>query len=61
MRGESVKLFFGPDFAHGAMISTWTPQRISTSIRCQACGRMAAYERSQGLCTCGERLPEPPY
>ena len=60
---EAVKRFFGPDFTVGAMTSVWGPMRINPMwVRCMACGYMADYERSEGVCRCGQTLPErPPY
>jgi steroid delta-isomerase-like uncharacterized protein len=57
---ESVKQFFSPEFANGGMASVWVPERISLWVRCSVCGRMVSYDRTQGQCPCGERLPEPP-
>ncbi len=60
---EAVKRFFGSDFTVGAMTSVWSPMRINPMwVRCTTCGHMADHERSEGVCRCGQSLPErPPY
>jgi steroid delta-isomerase-like uncharacterized protein len=60
--GESVKRVFGSDFSNGGMTSVWAPTHIDLWMRCAACWQMISYERTQGECPCGARLPEPlPY
>ena len=58
----AVQRFFGDLGVAGAMTSVWVPERINTMIRCPECSRMMNYDRAEGLCACGARLPEPlPY
>jgi hypothetical protein len=55
----AVQNFFGDLATAGAMTSVWVPQHISASIRCSECDRMMNYDRAEGRCACGARLPEP--
>ncbi|HSP68272.1 MAG TPA: ester cyclase [Bryobacteraceae bacterium] len=57
---EAMKKFFGTELASGGFTSVWVPDRINTRwVRCAACGRMADHERSEGMCSCGKKLPDP--
>ena len=57
---EAMELFF-KDLGAGGVNSVWTPARISPMrVRCLACGRIMNAEQTEGRCTCGELLPDPP-
>ena len=57
---EATKKFFGTELASGGFTSVWVPDRINTRwVRCDACQRMTDHERSAGVCSCGQKLPEP--
>ena len=59
---EAMKVFFGPEFAEGAMTSVWIPHHINALwVRCTACGRMSDYDQDEGKCQCGQSLPHLPY
>jgi hypothetical protein len=58
---KAMQEFFGPEHYVSGSTSVWIPERINPMwVRCSNCGRMASYERHEGQCECGERLPEPP-
>jgi steroid delta-isomerase-like uncharacterized protein len=58
----AVQEHYNAPGAAGTMTSVWVPEHISATVRCPACGRMANYDRADGVCTCGARLPDPlPY
>ncbi|MGH8502836.1 MAG: hypothetical protein ACREVE_10285 [Gammaproteobacteria bacterium] len=41
--------------------SLWVPARIDPMwIRCGSCRQVSDYEKSGGVCACGENLPDPP-
>ena len=60
---EGMSRLFGPDFGAAFSTTVWVPERFNGMwVRCTACGQMADYDRDQGRCRCGQRLPEhPPY
>lgn len=58
---QAMREFYGSGLATAGYTSVWAPARINTFwVRCQACGRMIGYEKQNGLCECGQTLPEPP-
>lgn len=58
---KAMQTFFNTDFAEGAFTSVWTAHHINPFwIRCPACGRKANYDDLQGMCQCGQPLPDPP-
>lgn len=59
---EAMRAFFA-DFGGSAYTSVWTPERINpTWVACDACGKVRAIERENGICPCGAALPQPaPY
>ena len=64
MRGgthqEAMRRFWA-DLGQSAYTSVWIPDRINPLwIRCNACNKMNDYEKSSGLCNCGQLLPEVP-
>ena len=59
---EAMMVFFGSEFAEGAMTSVWIPHHINTLwVRCSVCGRMSDYDQGEGKCQCGQLLPHLPY
>ena len=57
---EAMRRFWA-DLGAGAFTSVWIPDHINPLfVRCTACRKMNAYETHAGVCSCGERLPEPP-
>jgi steroid delta-isomerase-like uncharacterized protein len=64
MRGgthsKAMKRFW-EDLGYAAFTSVWVPHRINPFwVRCTACKKMADYEGGNGVCACGETLPERP-
>lgn len=59
---EAMKAFWS-EIGSGGYTSVWTSERFNpTFVRCTACQKMVAYEKKNGVCSCGESLPEPaPY
>jgi steroid delta-isomerase-like uncharacterized protein len=58
----AVREYYSSLGIESSMVSTWVPQHISTTVRCTTCGKISGYERTEGQCPCGARLPEPlPY
>lgn len=57
----AMKDFFAGGNGASVYTSVWTPARINAMwMRCGACGKVSEFEKNAGVCTCGERLPEPP-
>ena len=58
--GEAMRRFW-TELGDAAYTSIWIPDHINPLwVRCWACRKMSDYEKRAGVCTCGERLPEPP-
>ncbi|CAN5125698.1 hypothetical protein BH18ACT10_BH18ACT10_04100 [soil metagenome] len=58
---EAMNRFFGSDFTAGGVTSVWKPERINALwVRCESCGSMQDHDLSNGMCQCGQPLPEPP-
>jgi steroid delta-isomerase-like uncharacterized protein len=55
----AVKDVFEPGVAASLMTSVWLPDRISALVRCSTCDQVVHFDRSEGWCVCGARLPEP--
>lgn len=52
---------FWEDLGDAAFTSVWVPHHINRFwVRCTACNKMADYEGENGVCACGETLPERP-
>jgi hypothetical protein len=66
MRGgthsEAMRKFW-VDLGDSAYTSVWIPDYINPLwVRCGACRKMNNYEKTSGVCSCGQQLPEaPPY
>ncbi len=59
---EAMHTFFGSNFSAGGVTSVWVPDHINTLwARCEACGQLADYEQRQGVCECGQALPNVGY
>jgi steroid delta-isomerase-like uncharacterized protein len=60
---EAMGAFFGPDFTLGGATSVWIPHHTNTMwVRCAACDAMSSFDKLNGVCDCGEALPDhPPY
>lgn len=55
-----MRKVYGPDLGANAFTSIWIPKRLNaTLVRCTQCGRMADYEKANGVCACGQALPSP--
>ncbi len=55
---EAMQTFFNSDFAETGVTGVWTPHHINTLwARCSACGQLCDYEQRQGVCKCGQALP----
>lgn len=59
---ESMKDFFKADgYAHSLFTSVWVPYKLNPIwARCTSCSKVVNYDLTQGKCTCGQALPEPP-
>lgn len=59
---EAMKKFWA-ELSDAAFTSVWIPHHINPMwVRCTTCGKMNAYDKHAGLCSCGQPLPEaPPY
>jgi steroid delta-isomerase-like uncharacterized protein len=58
---NNAKKRFWDNLGDAAYFSVWVPHHINPIwVRCRECGKMNSYERSNGLCTCGSKLPDPP-
>ena len=55
----AVQHHFNALGAAGTMVSSWVPEHLNVTVRCTQCRRMVNYDRVEGLCSCGARLPEP--
>jgi len=52
---------FRENLSEAGFTSVWVPQHYNPFwVRCKDCSQMNDYEKSNGTCTCGSRLPEPP-
>ena len=52
---------FWENLGDAAYTSVWVPHRINTLwVRCRECKKMNDYEKNNGLCACGNKLPDPP-
>src|SRR5581483_2545311 len=58
---EAMGRFFNQDLGIAAHTSIWIPHTMNALwVRCTRCGKQVEYEKSQGVCACGEALPPPP-
>jgi steroid delta-isomerase-like uncharacterized protein len=58
---SAMDWFFGQNGCTAALTTVWVPEHFNAMwVRCTACGVMANYERAEGVCRCGQRLPDPP-
>ena len=58
---NNAKKRFWDDLANAAYFSVWVPHHINPMwVRCRECKKMSSYEKSNGLCSCGCKLPDPP-
>ena len=52
---------FWEHLGKAAYTSVWIPHHINPFwVRCTACNKMGDYEKSAGVCSCGQSLPERP-
>jgi steroid delta-isomerase-like uncharacterized protein len=60
---NNAKKRFWDNLGDAAYFSVWVPHYINPIwVRCGKCGKMNSYEKSNGLCPCGSKLPDqPPY
>ena len=57
---EAMRRFWA-GLGDSAFTSVWIPDHINPLwVRCGVCRKMNNYEKHSGVCSCGERLPEPP-
>ena len=64
MRGashaEAMRRFWA-DLGASGYTSVWVPNHINPLwVRCAVCCKMNDYEKTAGMCSCGQRLPEAP-
>jgi len=64
MRGgthsEAMRRFW-PELSESVFSSVWVPDHINPLwVRCTVCQKMNDYEKSSGVCSCGQPLPEAP-
>lgn len=58
---NNAKKRFWDNLANAAYFSVWVPHHINPMwVRCGECKKMNSYEKSNGLCSCGSKLPNPP-
>jgi steroid delta-isomerase-like uncharacterized protein len=58
---EAMGRFFNHDLGTAGHTSIWIPHTLNALwVRCTRCGKQVEYEKSQGVCACGEALPPPP-
>ena len=58
---NEAKKRFWDDLGDAAYFSVWVPHHINPIwVRCSECRKMNSYEKSNGLCACGSKLPDPP-
>jgi steroid delta-isomerase-like uncharacterized protein len=58
--GHAMKRFWD-DLSDAAHTSVWVPDHINPLwLRCAECKKMINYEKSEGQCSCGSKLPDPP-
>ena len=58
---NEAKKRFWDNLGDAAYFSVWVPHHINPVwVRCRECRKMNSYEKSNGLCSCGSRLPVPP-
>jgi steroid delta-isomerase-like uncharacterized protein len=58
---NNAKKRFWDNLANAAYFSVWVPHHINPMwVRCNECGKMSSYEKSNGICSCGSKLPDPP-
>lgn len=56
---QAVKRFFAEDFTASGTTSVWIPQHINAiRARCTSCGRMSDLAENDGICDCGQPLPQ---
>jgi len=58
---EAMRRFYGQDLAQGGLIGKLQLEHMMTMQRCPQCDRMVNIERSQGLCSCGQRVEAASY
>lgn len=57
---HAMKRFFD-DISDAAYTSVWVPHHYNAMwVRCKECRKMNNYEKTEGLCACGSKLPDPP-
>jgi steroid delta-isomerase-like uncharacterized protein len=64
MRGgshaEAMRKFWA-ELGDSAYTSVWVPDHINPLwVRCAVCRKINDYEKTSGVCSCGQRLPEAP-
>jgi steroid delta-isomerase-like uncharacterized protein len=58
---NNAKKRFWDNLAHAAYFSVWVPHHINPMwVRCRECKKMISYEKLNGQCSCGSKLPDPP-
>jgi steroid delta-isomerase-like uncharacterized protein len=58
---DAMDWFFGQNGCTAAITTVWVPEHFNPMrVRCAACGVMANYDRDEGVCRCGQKLPDPP-
>jgi heme-degrading monooxygenase HmoA len=57
---EAMQKFWA-ELGDSAFTSVWVPARVNPMwVRCTACRKMNDYEKTSGVCRCGQKLPEAP-
>lgn len=58
---NNAKKRFWDNLANAAYFSVWVPHHINPMwVRCRECKKMSSYEKLNGHCSCGSKLPDPP-
>lgn len=61
VHNEIMERFYNGDFSEGGAFGVWVPVHHTLLVRCQKCRKACDFQKSQGLCSCGAVLPEPPH
>jgi len=57
---EAMRRFWA-ELGYSGYTSVWIPDHINPLwVRCSVCCKMNDYEKTSGMCSCGQRLPEAP-
>ncbi len=58
---DAVRRFYGRDLAHGGVIGSFETKHVMAMERCGKCGEMLNIARSNGRCSCGQKVAPASY